>query len=56
MVELSVSREGSRRHIEDLDGVSANSMDMGTGWWSDKYVGSMVAEVSIGKSLCNRNR
>lgn len=51
----SVSRDGSRCHVESWVGVSANSMDMDTGWWSDKYMGSMVALVSIGRSLCEMN-
>lgn len=55
-ITLSVRREGSRHQIEDLGGMSANSMDMDIGWWSDKYMESMVAAVSSGRSLCVRNR
>lgn len=47
----SVSRDGSRRHVGGRVGISGKSMAMDIGWWSDKYMGSIVALVSIGSSL-----
>lgn len=52
----SLSRDGYRRNVKGLVGTSANSKDIDIGWWSDKYMGSIITLGSIGRSLCEMNR